>query len=171
MAAKGSELFATPALRFFLYNNIGPDDFGDYGLFTPGIVASNFTRLDDSDILASAKYWTDHSDRVLSDLSARLMNRDLFAVELQNEPFPEERVKLLAEQACACMKIEPELSDYYVFSGSVSNLTYTPEATQVRIMLKNGKTADLTSVSDIFDHRVLSERVTKYFLCYPKECR
>jgi hypothetical protein len=39
------------------------------------------------------------------------------------------------------------------------------------ILLKNGTIADIASVSDMFDHRVLSERVTKYFLCYPKEIR
>jgi HD superfamily phosphohydrolase len=169
LASKGVELFATPALRFFLYNNIDQKDLGNNGLFTPGIVAAHFTRLDDSDILASVKYWTDHSDKVLSDLSARLMTRDLYAVELQNGPFPEERLKELIYKASEYMDMSPELADYYVFSGSVSNLTYTPESPQVRILLKNGNTGDLASVSDIFDHKLLSERVTKYYLCYPKE--
>jgi hypothetical protein len=69
------------------------------------------------------------------------------------------------------MNISREMTDYYVFTNSIYNLTYAPDAPQVRILLKNGTTADITSVSDIFDHRLLSERVTKYFLCYPKECR
>ena len=55
IAVTGTDLFATPALRFFLYNNIGPEDLHGSGIFTPGIIAMNFTRLDDSDILASAK--------------------------------------------------------------------------------------------------------------------
>ncbi len=88
---KGMTCMQLPALRFFLYNKIGHADLIDEGKFTPGLIASNFTRLDDSDILVSAKYWTDHSDRVLSDLSGRLMRRDLFAIELQNDPFPAEK--------------------------------------------------------------------------------
>ena len=56
------------------------------------MIASNFSKLDDNDILVSAKYWSDLSDKVLSDLSGRLIHRDLLAIELQNEPFSEERV-------------------------------------------------------------------------------
>ncbi len=167
----GHDLFTTPALRFFLFNNISHSDLTDDGKFTPGMIASNFTRLDDSDILVSAKYWSDHSDKVLSDLSSRLLRRDLFAIELQNEPFPLKRVNDLSNLAKKLINIDPGLEDYYVFTNSISNLAYTPDAPVVKILLKSGKTAEISTVSDMFDHRFLSERITKYFLCYPKECR
>jgi len=171
LAETGRDIFATPALKFFLYNKVGPDDLLTEGLFTPGLVAANFTRLDDSDILVSSKYWADDSDKVLSDLASRLIKRDLLAIELQNEPFPKERVASLKADAGRLLRINPEQTDYYVFTNSISNLAYTPEAAEVKILLKSGKTADISAVSDMFDHRFLSERVTKYFLCYPKECR
>jgi HD superfamily phosphohydrolase len=171
LAGEGVDLYATPALRFFLYNKIGHADLTNDGNFTPGLIAANFTRLDDTDILVSYKYWADHSDKVLSDLSGRLLRRDLLAVELQNDPFPEERVKKLKNLAGNLMNVSPELEDYYVFTNSISNLAYTPDTPEVKILLKNGKTADISTVSDIFDHHFLSERITKYFLCYPKECR
>jgi uncharacterized protein len=171
LANKGVDLYSTPSLRFFLYNKIGPADLTDKGNFTPGIIAANFTRLDDTDILVSAKYWTDHSDKVLSDLSGRLLKRDLFAIELQNDPFPEARVKELKTLAGNLMNVGPDLTGYYVFTNSISNLAYTPDAPEVKILLKSGKTADISSVSDMVEHRFLSERITKYFLCYPKECR
>ena len=171
IANKGNDLFTTPALRFFLYNNIGHPDLTDEGKFTPGMVASNFTRLDDSDILVSAKYWADHSDKVLSDLSGRLLRRDLFAIELQNDPFPLERVSDLNAIARKLLNISQDLVQYYVFTNSISNLAYTPDAPVVKILLKSGKTADISTVSDMFDHAFLSERITKYFLCYPKEFR
>ena len=171
IANKGNDLFTTPALRFFLYNNIGHPDLTDEGKFTPGMVASNFTRLDDSDILVSAKYWADHSDKVLSDLSGRLLRRDLFAIELQNDPFTMERVSDLNAIARKLLNISQDLVQYYVFTNSISNLAYTPDAPVVKILLKSGKTADISTVSDMFDHAFLSERITKYFLCYPKEFR
>jgi HD superfamily phosphohydrolase len=171
LADDGSDLYATPALRFFLYNRIGPDDLLKEGNFTPGLIAANFTRLDDTDILVSAKYWADHSDKVLSDLSSRLVKRDLLAIELQNEPFPKERVNKLKALVKDKMGIEQEMLEYYVFTSSISNLAYTPDSPEVKILLKSGKTADISDVSDMFDHRFLSERITKYFLCYPKECR
>ena len=171
LANEGSDLYATPALRFFLYNKIGHADLTNDGNFTPGLIAANFTRLDDTDILVSAKYWAYHSDKVLSDLSVRLSRRDLFAIELQNDPFPENRVKELRTLAGDLMNVSQELEDYYVFTNSISNLAYAPDAPEVKILLKSGKTADISTVSDMFDHRFLSERITKYFLCYPKECR
>jgi len=171
LAMKGVDLYATPALRFFLYNNIGPEELENKGVFTPGLIAANFTRLDDSDILSSAKYWADHSDLVLADLAGRLMSRNLLAVELQNKPFPEERIEKLREKARVMMKIDQRISQYYIFTDSISNLTYAPDAPEVKILLKNGKTAGIREVSDMFDHDLLSEKVTKYFLCYPKELR
>ncbi len=171
LADEGYDLYTTPSLRFFLYNNLSQSDLTDNGKFTPGLIAANFTRLDDADIIISAKYWADDSDKVLSDLSGRLLRRDLFAIELQNEPFPVKRVVDLSNSAGQLMNVPPELADYYVFTNSISNLAYTPDTPEVKILLKNGKTAEISTVSDMFDHRFLSERITKYFLCYPKECR
>jgi HD superfamily phosphohydrolase len=171
LANEGQELYSTPALRFFLYNKIGPDDLLKEGNFTPGLVASNFCRLDDSDILVSARYWSDHPDRILAELSARLMKRDLLAIELQNAPFPKQRVKDLRIMAGRILGLSQEATDYFVFTNSISNLAYTPDSPEVKILLKTGNIQDISTVSDMFDHRFLSERNTKYFLCYPKECR
>ena len=171
LANEGAELYATPALRFFLYNKIGSHDLISEGQFTPDIIAANFARLDDSDIMVSAKYWADHNDKILSDLSGRLNRRDLLAIELQNEPISRERIRELTHKVQSVMKVTPETLGYYVFTDSIYNLSLSPEAPEVKILLKSGKTADISSVSDMFDHRFLSERITKYFLCYPKECR
>ena len=171
LAIGGADLFTTPALRFFLYNRIEKKDLLYDREFTPGIIASTFVRLDDTDIFTAAKYWADASDSVLSDLAARLMRRDLFAIELQNEPFKEEKLRQLKKVAGDLLHVSPEHSDYYVFSGTISNLAFTPDAPEVKILLKNGKTEDISTVSDMFEQRFISERITKYFLCYPKECR
>jgi HD superfamily phosphohydrolase len=171
IATGGADIYSTPALRFFLYNRIGMDDLHTENQFTPGIVASNFTRLDDSDILVSARYWADSSDKVLSDLAGRLLRRDLYAVELQDSPFPEERVTELKKCVEFHLGVPGEFEEYYVFTRGIWNLAYAPDGTEVKILLKNGMTADISTVSDMFDHRFLSERITKYFLCYPKECR
>ena len=171
LANEGQDLYATPALRFFLYNKIGHDDLINEGKFTPGLISANFTRLDDSDILVSVKYWADHTDKVLSDLSGRLLRRDLLAIELQNDPFTEKKIRELRRLTRDLMNIDKEFEEYYVFTNSISNLAYTSEAPEVKILLKSGKSTDISTVSDMFDHRFLSERITKYYLCYPKECR
>jgi hypothetical protein len=171
LALSGSDIYATPALRFFLYNRLEREDLEKERSFTPGLLAANFTRLDDSDVLVSAKYWADSSDKVLADLAGRLLRRDLFAVELQDSPFSPGRVNELRALTSSLLGIPVSQTDYYVYTNSISNLVYAPDATEVKILLKNGLTADISTVSDMFDHRFLSERITKYFLCYPKECR
>jgi len=171
MANSGVDLYSTPALKFFLNNNIGPADLTGAGLFTPGIVASHFTRLDDADIMVSAKYWSDNSDRILSELAGRLVRRDLLSIELGNEPFGDDRVDRLRELAGQRLNLSREQSEYFVFTGTISNIAYAPGAPEIQILLKKGITSDISEVSDMFDHRFLSERIIKYYLCYPKECR
>ncbi|MBN1107652.1 MAG: HD domain-containing protein [Bacteroidales bacterium] len=171
LSLSGKELYATPALKFFLRNRIGPVDLLRENIFTPSIIASQFTKLDDSDIFVAAKYWCDDSDKVLSDLSTRLIKRNLFAIELQNEPFDSARVNELKKRVTLLPGISPELAAYYVFTDSISNLAYAPEAPEVKILLKSGESSNIAEVSDMFEQRYLQERITKYFLCYPKECR
>ena len=171
LATSGIDLYATPALRFFLYNDLGKPDIDGRGVFTPGQIALNFTRLDDSDILVSIKYWAEHSDKILSNLSGRLITRNLLAVELQNEPFNEKRVTDLRSAITVKLGITPDQTKYFIFTGNVSNLAYAPDSPDIKILNKSGVIKDFTDVSDMFDHRFLSERIIKYFLCFPKECQ
>jgi hypothetical protein len=50
-------------------------------------------------------------------------------------------------------------------------MAYAPDAPEVKILTKSGITENIEEVSDMFEHRFLSEKIIKYFLCYPKECR
>lgn len=167
----GVQLYATPSLSFFLYNKISNDDLTDNGTISSEKITANFIMLDDNDILSSAKIWMGNEDFVLSDLCRRLINRDLLAVELQNDPFSEEKVAHLRSLAGDLPGINAGVINYYVFTDCVSNMTYAPDAPEVNILLKSGETKEISMVSDMFDHKSLSERITKYFLCYPKECR
>jgi len=171
LTTSGIEIFATPALEFFLNNKFEKPDLLTDGRFTTNIIAEHFTSLDDSDILIAAKYWANHSDKVLSDLASRLTRRNLFAIELSNELFSDEKIEKLQKLVEKKMKISESESKYFVYSGKVSNLQYTPEFHEIKILLKNGKTDNISSVSDIFNHKFISEKIIKHFLCYPKEYR
>jgi HD superfamily phosphohydrolase len=171
LAGAGEDMFSTPALKFFLSNTISPDDLADKGVISSEEIVANFIKLDDNDVFTSAKMWSGHHDFVLSDLCRRLINRDLLAVELQNDPFDEKRVSDLKNLAGDLLGITPEMAKYYVFTDCISNLIYAPDLPEVKILLKSGETKEISLVSDIFDHKLLSERITKHFLCYPKECR
>jgi HD superfamily phosphohydrolase len=166
VTAAGLSLFATPALEYFLRS----DDLADGEVDTTALVR-HFTSLDESDILSATKVWMECEDRVLADLCRRFVNRDLLGIELQREPFERERVEETAAMAQEMLKLNDDEVRFYVNTGDVYNQTYAPGTPEVRILLKNGETRDITAVSDLFDKEALSEKVTKYYLCYPKEIR
>ena len=157
-------------ILFFLHNNFKKDEFIELNERSDTI-AANFLAIDDNELVATIRKWTKSRDSVLADLSQRLLYRNFFAIELSSEPFSGERLEKIDRLVCEQMKIDREVSNYYVFSGSVSNLTYAPSAPRVRILDKRGVTREITEVSDILDHKALSREITKFYICYPKEIR
>jgi HD superfamily phosphohydrolase len=164
VTAAGVTLFAPPALAWFLKprHNMG-------AMEERTALVGHFTALDESDILSATKVWMSCGDRVLEDLCRRFVNRDLLGIELQRTPFDTEKVAETGRRAKAFLGLKDDEVIFYVNTGDVYNQTYAPGTPEVRILLKNGTTRDITAVSDLFDKEALSEKVTKYYLCYPKE--
>ncbi len=158
LTLEGIELFATPALAYFLQ----PDH--EHSL-------KQFALLDDNDILASAKSWCNHSDPVLSMLSEGIVNRKLLSVELADEPFQPERIKALRKRAAVTLSISAKEAEYLVVSDSVSNFAYSDMDDRISIMDKDGHTRDIAEASDMLNIAVLSKTVRKYFLCYPRNIK
>ncbi len=164
VTAAGMKLFATPALAYFLeprHNRAVGEE--------KETLVGHFTDLDESDIISATKVWMSCGDRVLEDLCRRFVNRDLLGIELQKSPFEPARVAETGNRAKEKLGLKDDEVMFYVNTGDVYNQTYAPGTPEVRILLKNGSTRDITSVSDLFDKEALSEKVTKYYLCYPKE--
>ncbi|MDX9729156.1 MAG: HD domain-containing protein [Bacteroidales bacterium] len=164
VTAAGVKLFAPPALAWFLKprHNKG-------AMEERTALVGHFTALDESDILSATKVWMSCGDRVLEDLCRRFVNRDLLGIELQRTPFDTEKVAETGLRAKEILGLKDDEVIFYVNTGDVYNQTYAPGTPEVRILLKNGTTRDITAVSDLFDKDALSEKVTKYYLCYPKE--
>lgn len=169
LASRDRELFATPALGRMLYDPILKKDFAGND---PGQVRKNlddFASLDDNDIMASAKVWADHEDRVLSLLSRSLVNRSLYRIEIRNEQFNKDYIEEIRERTIAMHMLDRDDLEYLVHSGSVSNNAYSSKDEQIQIMYHGGHLKDITEASDMLDVSVLSKTVKKYFICYPKE--
>src|SRR5659263_70785 len=64
LAYKGELLFASPALHYFLYNEINEQNF-----LLSDEPMNSFALLDDSDVICSIKVWSSHSDIVLIHIS------------------------------------------------------------------------------------------------------
>lgn len=160
---------ATPCLSFFLdpdqdvsnlLNSQNSDETRN--------ILNNFAQLEDNDIIASAKIWANHSDKTLSMLSYNLVNRKLYKIEIQEKPFATDRIEKYKQEVHIQCQIPKSETHYFVFTGTISNSTYTSMDESINILLKSGDIVDITSASDMFDQRVLDKVVSKHFLCYPK---
>jgi hypothetical protein len=163
LAKQGVELFASPDFHYFLYQRPGAEE-----LLNNPEVLMRYSRLDDSDVFLSIKVWSEHEDKVLSDLCTQLRDRVLPKIELSSEPFAAQQVADLRQKVAQQKGISLQEAELYVFTDSVSNKAYSPEGFNIKVLYKNGTTADITTASDQYNISALAKPVTKYFLCYPK---
>jgi HD superfamily phosphohydrolase len=131
----------------------------------------DFTRLDDSDILAALKAWTEEEDIVLRELSQRLVRRKLNKVVVQKEVFPEQLLRDYQERAVELFGIDKDETPYLVFQESMSNMAYTAESEQIDILLKSGEVVEISQAADLLTFSSLSDKVEKHFLSIPHELR
>ncbi len=161
----GKELFATPGLRYFLH------DFASKNLQQNSQeVLAHYAMLDDDDISIAIKMWMEHSDPVLSCLATNLVNRRLFRIEIQNEPFAGDRIDSLRRKTAKHYHLNNNDAGYFVRSGILSNHAYNNSETGESILvMQKGQPIDLTEASDLDNLFGMSKVVEKYFLCYPKD--
>ena len=86
--ANSQQLFCSPALRYFLYQNV---TFEDFRVHSEAL--EQYALLDDNDVLSAIKAWISSDDKVLSALSESFIHRRLFRGELINAPLTENQKK------------------------------------------------------------------------------
>jgi len=163
LAKNNFNLFATPALKLFLVNDITKSDF-----INNDKLIDNFALLDDYDIYTSIKVWCNSTDKVLSILSRNLVNRKLFRTEIRDFVFDSEYISNIKKKVKQEYKINDFDADFFVFTDEVKNSAYNPKTDKINILYKTGEVVDVSEASDQLNVSVLSKTVRKYFLCYPK---
>jgi len=158
----GVEVFSSPALSFFLHNDILLKDFQENDE-----VIDLFASLDDFDILTSLKVWSEHDDQVLSFLSGSIVNRHLFKIKISKNPFSAEQIEEKKEQVLKDFDFTPGELDFVVFSDKLVNKAYNQSRQNINILMKSGEIVDLAKASDNLNISALAQPVEKYFLCYP----
>jgi len=130
-----------------------------------------YISLDDNDISFCIKMWQQEEDIILSQLCKRLYNRNLLKIEIAEQPFDDdylESLRLLVEKKWNLSKKD---ASYFVISGKMENRAYNKKVKSIQILDKNGVLIPMENLSDHLNHRTLSESVSKYFVCYPKEIK
>lgn len=168
LAMQGVDLFATPAFKFFLYNQIETVDLHSKTTVKDYSVLELFTRLDDNDIMASIKVWKDHDDFILSTLSKNLVDRQFYHIDLQKHKIDQDEVDVLKEKILSSYPIDEKDVHYFLVAGAISNNAYSQFDDRINILQKNKQLIDIADASDILDLSALSKTIEKHFLLYPK---
>ena len=128
-----------------------------------------FATLDDTDIMAAIKVWATHDDWVLSKLCRDMVYRDLYKVDITNQPPDRQIIEKLTAKAMAKYNISAHEASYFVFDDTIRNNAYRPGDGNIRILMKDGSVKDITAASDNSNLEALAKTVKKYILCYKKE--
>lgn len=155
------DLQVPKTLGFFMNSTI------DQESFTLEVLEA-FSKLDDYDIISALKIWTQHPDAVLSTLSSMILDRNLFKIEMQNEPFTASYCASIVTKFKKDTSFSDEELSYFVFQDAISNQAYNPKL-PIKILSKKGNLKDIAQASDQLNLQALSSPVTKYFICYPKK--
>ncbi|MEI8046010.1 MAG: HD domain-containing protein [Bacteroidota bacterium] len=163
LLAESKELPASKALRFFLSQQIGREQFDS----SPEILAT-FAALDDYDIHSAIKEWSSNPDPVLSLLCTSLLNRKLFRVIISNTPFASEKIEKIRNNITGKLKLKGD--DYKFLSGlgEISNSAYDPNNDRITMVDKNDQRWDISGLSEQLNIAIYNKTVSKYFIYYPK---
>ncbi|MEN8765630.1 MAG: HD domain-containing protein [Wenyingzhuangia sp.] len=159
LANKGVQLSSSRALNYFLYKDV-EDAFTLETLKT-------FSRLDDYDILSAIKDWISHEDKILSQLSEMIINRNLLKVELSSKPYGEDYLQKVKDQMEEKGWSKEDLS-YFFVHDTISNQAYSDISSKIYLYYKDGNIVDIVEASDQLNIQALTKPVVKHFLCYPK---
>lgn len=163
LASHNVELFGSPALNYFLYNQI------DINVFKNSDEAlENFALLDDSDLVCAIKVWANHSDKILSTLCKGFTDRRLFKVEINQNTIDAKRVRQLQKQYMQLFGINEYESNYLMGDELVTTDTYSQHDDSINILYKDGSIKDIADASDMLNIQVLTKKVEKHFFCFFK---
>ena len=161
LASQGVELFASPALRFFLYHPVDRDEF-----YNNPLCLENFVQLDDNDIWTALKVWSTHEDKVLSTLSKGLIDRHLFKVEVSSSPLTKSQKDKLLAQIAQHLQISRKEAGYFLRTSTIENNMYKKEDDSIEIIFGDGSTKNIADASDMLNISLLSRKVKKHYTCY-----
>lgn len=163
LASQGVELFASPALHYFLYNNVDAERF-----FSSGESLDMYVQLDDNDIMGALKVWCNHPDKILSTLSHDLIDRNIFKVEVSEERPSDEYIQQKIDEISSVFGITSDEARYFISLNELGKDMYNLSDDNIEILQKDSSICDITEASDMLNISVLSKKVRKFYFCYQR---
>lgn len=150
---KKINLFASPALQYFLAENSNPNDLLKY-----------YALLDDSDLLSAIKVWMNCEDKVLSQLCQCFTNRQLFKGKLLDTPLSAEQREELCLQYAQRFGVSTEEAEYFFVEHISTSNTYSEKGEAIDILYKDGTVRDIAEASEMLNMETLTYKPQKRYL-------
>lgn len=163
LALEGENVFATPCLGYFLYNDIDAETYRN-----SEEAQRNYAMLDDNDIWSSLKVWTGSKDKILSILSSDILNRNLFKVEITGTPTEEGHINEVRNRLAARFGVSYEDAGYLMSVDTIQKDMYDVNDDQISIIFKDNTVKDISEASEVMNIALLSKKIRKYYLCYQR---
>ena len=163
LTKNGRDVFAPPALKYFLLHDVNGLWFSDHEE-----ALRNYEMLDDNDIWSAIKVWTGSDDKILSILSRDLIYRNIFQVEVHEEPIEEDRLANLRQEISRKAGIDLADADYLMSVNTIQKDMYDVNDDRIGILYKDGTIRDIADSSEILNISLLSKKIRKYYLCYQR---
>lgn len=153
LALEGENVFATPCLGYFLYNDIDAEKYRN-----SEEAQRNYAMLDDNDIWSSLKVWTGSKDKVLSILSSDILNRNLFKVEITGTPTEEGHINEVRTKLAARFGVSYEDAGYLMSVDTIQKDMYDVNDDQISIIFKDNTVKDISEASEVMNIALLSKK-------------
>lgn len=163
LVGQGMEIYAPPHLKYFLYNSVDASHFHN-----DADAMANYSLLDDNDIWCCIKVWSRSDDKILSILSQDLLNRNIFNVEVRDEPIGEDEIHELRKNIIRQFEVTEEEALYLMSVNTIQKDMYDIHDENISILNKNGEIKDISESSEILNITLLSQKNPKYYLCYQR---
>lgn len=159
LARKGEELFCSPALHYFLYQNITAEV-----MQTQDVALYWYTMLDDSDLLSAIKVWSTLQDTTLRELCLAFTNRRLFKGERINDALSNEQRLGLIKRYMEQFNISEQDAEFFFVEHVSTSNTYSENGESIGIFFKDGSVRDIAEASDMLNMETLTYKPQKRYL-------
>lgn len=159
LARKGEELFCSPALHYFLYQNITAEV-----MQTQDAALYWYTMLDDSDLLSAIKVWSTLQDTTLRELCLAFTNRRLFKGERINDALSNEQRLGLIKRYMEQFNISEQDAEFFFVEHVSTSNTYSENGESIGIFFKDGSVRDIAEASDMLNMETLTYKPQKRYL-------
>ena len=153
----GVELFASPALKYFLQKNNNTNDLIKW-----------YAALDDSDLLSAIKVWINSGDKVLNVLCECFCNRQLFKGKLLSSSLTEEEREALCNEYIARFGVSKDEAEYFFVEHVSTSNTYSEKGEAIDILYKDGSVRDIAEASEMLNMETLTYKPQKIYLFHLK---